>query len=112
MIYVLELENGKYYVGYSEKTDNTRINQHFNGQGSEWCKRYKPIKVIGTYDGCLYEENKKTIELMQLYGYNNVRGGKWVLAQDYKSPPKELISKVFDTKNENNIDSDGDVIMF
>ncbi len=39
-IYVLKLENNKYYIG---KTDNPeiRLNSHFNFNGSEWTKKYK-----------------------------------------------------------------------
>ena len=42
-IYVLELENKKYYIG---KTTNPiyRLGKHFNNSGSEWTKKYKPIK--------------------------------------------------------------------
>jgi len=44
-IYILSLQNGKYYVG---KTSNPsfRLDQHFNLEGSNWTKKYKPIKVI------------------------------------------------------------------
>ena len=39
-IYVLELEQGKYYVG---KTNHTfqRFNQHVTGDGAKWTKEYK-----------------------------------------------------------------------
>ena len=95
MIYVLELLNKKFYVGYSEKNDNSRINKHFQGKGAEWCKRYPPVTILGTYDGSLEQENKKTLELMALHGYNNVRGGKWVSCEDYANPPKELVNMMF-----------------
>ena len=38
-IYVLKLEQEKYYIG---KTNNPefRINDHFNNIGSEWTKKY------------------------------------------------------------------------
>ena len=44
-IYAIKLEQGKYYVG---KTNNPqfRIESHFNSNGSEWTKIYKPIKVL------------------------------------------------------------------
>lgn len=95
MIYVLSLIEGKYYVGYSEKSDDTRIKQHFYGSGSEWTKKFAPIDVIHIEDGSIEDENKKTLELMSLYGYNNVRGGKWTSTNDYKAPPKELVNTLF-----------------
>lgn len=90
MIYVLELTEGKYYVGYSSTTDTQRIKKHFMGEGAEWCKLYPPIRIFNTYDGALEEENNTTLMYMQQYGYNNVRGGKWTSCLDYKEPPKEL----------------------
>jgi predicted GIY-YIG superfamily endonuclease len=43
-IYVLELVEGKYYIG---KTNNPgfRIEQHFLSGGSSWTKKYNPIKL-------------------------------------------------------------------
>lgn len=98
MIYVLTLVENKYYVGYSERTDSARIQQHFKGNGSEWTKKYPPLDVIHIQDGSVEDENKKTLELMSLYGYNNVRGGKWTTTNDYKSPPKELVNMTFNYK--------------
>lgn len=90
MIYVLQLIEGKFYVGYSSTTDTRRINKHFIGEGAEWCKLYRPISLIAQYDGSLEEENNITLLYMKQYGYNNVRGGKWTSCQDYKEPPKEF----------------------
>jgi len=44
-VYVLELEEGKYYVGKTKHSD-VRIGQHFDGDGSVWAQKYKPVKVI------------------------------------------------------------------
>ena len=43
-IYVLKLIQGKYYVG---KTSNPRfrLDNHFNKNGSEWTRIYKPINI-------------------------------------------------------------------
>ncbi len=77
-IYVLQLEKGKYYIG---KTNNPkiRLNNHFNSNGSEWTKKYKPIKVLEIKSDCDdYDEDKITIQYMDKYGINNVRGGSFV----------------------------------
>lgn len=42
-IYILELKEGKYYVGKSNNPDD-RISKHFTGNGSEWTKKYNPLK--------------------------------------------------------------------
>ena len=77
-IYVLKLQNNKYYVG---KTSNPkiRIESHCNMNGSEWTKKYKPIKVLEIIPDCDdYDEDKYTIQYMDKYGINNVRGGSFV----------------------------------
>lgn len=78
MIYVLELLDGNYYVGYSsdDKIEN-RINKHFKGQGSMWTKKYQPISVIKIIDGDKITERDITIEYMKKYGFNKVRGAGW-----------------------------------
>ncbi len=77
-IYALQLEHGKYYIG---KTNNPqfRLENHFNSNGSEWTKLYKPIKLIELRPNCdNYDEDKITKQYMDRYGINNVRGGSFV----------------------------------
>jgi hypothetical protein len=77
-IYVIECEYGKYYVGKSKDVD-VRLLNHFTNNGSEWTKLYKPVKVLGQYDNCDdFDEDKYTIQMMEKYGINNVRGGSFV----------------------------------
>ena len=76
-IYVLQLEQGKYYIG---KTNNPsfRLENHFNSNGSVWTKKYKPIKVIELLPDCDdYDEDKYTRKYMDKYGMDNVRGGSF-----------------------------------
>ena len=77
-IYAIQLEKGKYYIG---KTNNPqfRLESHFNSNGSEWTKKYKPLKVLEIKPNCDdYDENKITLQYMDKYGINNVRGGSFV----------------------------------
>ena len=77
-IYTLKLEKGKYYVG---KTNNPefRLKSHFSSNGSKWTKIYKPLKVIELKPNCDdYDEDKITMQYMDRYGINNVRGGSFV----------------------------------
>ena len=76
-IYILELENKKYYVGKTTNP-NYRLEQHFNSYGSEWTKKYKPIKILELIPNCDdYDEDKYTRKYMDKYGINNVRGGSF-----------------------------------
>lgn len=77
-IYTLQLEKGKYYIG---KTNNPqfRLESHFNSNGSEWTKIYKPIMVLEIKPNCDdYDEDKITRQYMDKYGIDNVRGGSFV----------------------------------
>jgi len=77
-IYILKLENNKYYVG---KTDNLekRKEAHMNGSASSWTKKYKPLSVEKIIPNASpFDEDKYTIEYMGKYGIDNVRGGIYV----------------------------------
>ena len=77
-IYILRLEGGKYYVGKSENVKN-RYQQHMNGSGSSWTRKYKPISIENTIEiASPFEEDKITKEYMSKYGIENVRGGSYV----------------------------------
>jgi len=89
-VYILELENDKYYVGYTENFDSRMIS-HFGGNGSKWTKLHKPIAVIGVSRGGKNDEDIKTIDMMIKYGYQNVRGGRYCKCEMLKEPV--LVSK-------------------
>lgn len=77
-IYVLKLEDHKYYVG---KTNNVpkRYKQHVDGVGSSWTQKYKPIHIEKTVElKSPFDEDKIVKEYMSQYGINNVRGGTYV----------------------------------
>ena len=76
-IYVLQLQNDKYYVG---KTMNPhfRFDNHFTNNGTEWTKLYKPLKILELIPNCDdYDEEKYTYKYMDKYGIDNVRGGSY-----------------------------------
>lgn len=76
-IYILQLQKGKYYVGKTTYPQ-FRLNSHFNNNGSEWTKKYKPIRVVKLQKDCDdYDEDKVTRQYMDKYGIENVRGGSF-----------------------------------
>jgi predicted GIY-YIG superfamily endonuclease len=77
-IYVLKLEDGKYYIGKTNDVES-RFKQHINGKGSAWTRKYRPISVLRTIlTTSDFEEDKVTKEYMAKYGIDNVRGGAYV----------------------------------
>jgi predicted GIY-YIG superfamily endonuclease len=76
-IYILLLELNKYYIGKTNNLD-IRLDSHFNSNGSEWTKIYKPIKVYELISDCdSYDEDKYTLKYMEKEGIDNVRGGSF-----------------------------------
>lgn len=77
IIYILKLENDKYYIGKTNNL-NKRLYQHKNGFGSEWTKKYKFVKLIETINSSShFDEDKYTKIYMDKFGIDNVRGGSY-----------------------------------
>jgi len=81
-VYVLELEQGRVYVG-SSKDVKRRVEQHLAGTGSAYTRVYKPTGVLlprlgnvgGEGDAA---ERDETLRYMMLRGIPYVRGWKFV----------------------------------
>jgi hypothetical protein len=77
-IYILRLEGGRYYVGKSDNVMN-RYQQHLNGNGSAWTRKYKPVSLVKTIENASpFEEDRYVKEYMNIFGIQNVRGGSYV----------------------------------
>jgi predicted GIY-YIG superfamily endonuclease len=98
-IYVLCLESGKYYIGKSENITN-RYEQHINGNGSAWTKKYKPISIETIIKNVSpFEEDKITKEYMSRYGIDNVRGGSYVEVELSEFQIETLKIEIWGAKN-------------
>jgi len=76
-IYILELENDKFYIGRTNNVKN-RFKEHLNGIGNIWTKNNKPKSIIKTIENCsLYDLDEYVKEYMKKYGIDNVRGGSY-----------------------------------
>lgn len=78
-VYVLALENNKYYVGRTNDVER-RYNEHVCGRrSSAWTRKYKPIKILEIINNCdCFEEDKVTIKYMSEFGISCVRGASYV----------------------------------
>ena len=117
MIYILLLENQKYYIG---KTSNPlfRIENHVDNNNIEWTKIHKPIKILEIIQNS-DDEDKHTLKYIDKYGINNVRGGSYTsikINRCFKCGKKEHLAKdcnyddddySYDDEQNNN-DSDND----
>jgi len=86
-VYILELENGKYYVG-STTNRKRRIQEHIKQRGSKWTRAHKPIRVLREYKRIpskyvLGMESRITAECMLEFGVNNVRGSMFCGTREF-----------------------------
>ena len=99
-VYILECEQGKYYVGRTERTVIDRVEEHFQNYGSSWTKKYKPIKVVKIYENAHeLDEDLYTRYYMKFYGIENVRGGSYVSLKLPKYQEKTLIKEFRNADN-------------
>ena len=77
IIYILELNENKYYIGKSDNSD-IRIKDYCLSNGSSWTKKYKPLNLIEKYEtNDKFDEDKYVKKYMMKYGIDNVRGGSY-----------------------------------
>ncbi len=102
-IYILELAQGRVYVGHSSDT-RRRMHQHLAGQGSAFTKAFPPTGVILPRLGCVSgsaeaAERDETLRYMFLRGIQFVRGWKYTrveMPKDEVDDAEENIRELFD----------------
>lgn len=102
-VYVLELAQGRVYVGHSGDT-RRRIQQHMAGQGSAFTKAFPPTGVVLPRLGCVTgspeaAERDETLRYMFLRGIQLVRGWRYVrvdMPDSEVQDAEENIRELFD----------------
>ena len=84
IVYVIKLENDKWYVGQTQSLD-TRLKQHFNGSGAMFTQLYQPIELNYSKSTHYpdYLEFIYTLKLMKRFGLDNVRGSCYCSSSSY-----------------------------
>ncbi len=77
-IYILKLEDNKFYIGTTNDDVNIMCSHHKNNKDCEWTTKYPPIElsyyIISEYS---IDIDKLTKSYMKDYGIENVRGGSY-----------------------------------
>jgi predicted GIY-YIG superfamily endonuclease len=90
-LYVLRLEQEKYYIGVTSKTPEERFKEHQKGiRSANWTRKYKPVELIDsqdlgvmTYADAQVYEDKVIRAYLKKVGVNNARGGDLKDVDDY-----------------------------
>jgi hypothetical protein len=81
-VYVLELEDGFYYVGFTQDLVK-RYGQHWGEKGALWTKKHKPLRIADVYyEVPEFVEHRITRLYIERYGMEKVRGGWYVDTRD------------------------------
>ena len=95
-VYVLQLEHNKYYVGESFMK-NKRIRDHKNHMGSAWTKKHKVIQEMKplTKPQETFWELYETLEMIHIYGIENVRGSLFTTPYNLKESEKIMAAQLY-----------------
>lgn len=93
IVYVLGLEENKYYVGKTTDVER-RFSSHVNG-AAQWTRKYKPLRVIETFENADgLQEDKVTLMYMIKYGIDHVRGGPYVSCKLSESTRQHICHRI------------------
>jgi hypothetical protein len=97
VVYILQLADNCYYVGFTQNLPQ-RLTQHFSHKGALWTRKHPPLKLLDVYyDVPEFVEHRVTKRYIELYGPEKVRGGNYVDSRDqpgeYLRYPKRLSHK-------------------
>jgi hypothetical protein len=56
VVYVLKLEAGRWYCGYTENLEQ-RVAQHWLGRGADWTRIWKPMSLFSAVEGDVELDN-------------------------------------------------------
>ena len=90
-VYVLRLEEGKFYVGITSQNPEIRMQEHINHvRPAYWTQKYKPVEIFYKEElGVMKKEDAEAIEnlmtrkYMRQFGLNHVRGGDLRKVEEY-----------------------------
>lgn len=93
-IYILKLENSKWYVGWTNNPKN-RMRSHFYRPKVGWLRDNPPLDIHYQFYGSLEDESSATLQLAHQFGISNVRGGAYTRNQNYHQErlwiPRKLV---------------------
>jgi len=90
--YVLLLQNNKLYVGNTDNIYNRLLDHcQMSASSSVWVRQHGPVRRVVeiSRDCCRDDELYKTLEYMEMFGWQNVRGASYC-RPTMRAPPAAL----------------------
>ncbi len=75
-IFVLRLQDDKYFVGKTKET-HQKLKQTVLQTPAAWIEKYPAVEIHSSILGDAYDEDKYVLKCMREYGIENVRGGSY-----------------------------------
>src|SRR5680860_228913 len=73
-VYILALQDGCWYVGHTLDLYDRMRDFFLNGRQTSWTELHKPVRLQVYIPGSMKTKFEVTLDLIQLYGVENVRG--------------------------------------
>ena len=102
-VYVLQLEQGRYYVGKTGRPVELRIKEHFSSPKPAWIRAYRPVAAV-TPLTCLPAdleswERAETLERMWLHGASRVRGWQYTRLNLTATERSQIVMELCERKD-------------
>ena len=99
-VYVLECENGRWYVGQSKDMMRRMIQHRFEKSNTaKWLRKYKPLNIFLVYlcdeKDLLKWENDFAKAMIWKFGISRVRGGSWSVVDKWNGENEEELKEFY-----------------
>lgn len=102
-VYVLRLEEGRYYVGKTGRAVETRVEEHFSSPKPAWIKSHRPLEAVRpiTFIPSDLEswERAEVLERMWVHGAARVRGWQFTRLDLTPTQRTQIVVELCERKN-------------
>lgn len=103
-VYVLQLDDGCYYIGKTVRPIKERVKEHFSKvPRTSWIRAHKPMAVVSTMTNIPNDheswERAETLERMWLHGASRVRGWQYTMLNYTAFDKANIVAQLCERKD-------------